>query len=97
MIRLSVACLTASVALFWVLTGSVGAQESSAAHPADVAFEAGEWVLAIEAYRALLVKDPENGITWLRVAQAQRGLRQHEGALETLERARDAEAPARRP
>ena len=33
------------------------AQESSAIHPADVAFEAGEWALAIEAYRELLGED----------------------------------------
>ncbi|MEE8236978.1 MAG: tetratricopeptide repeat protein [Gammaproteobacteria bacterium] len=94
MIRISVACLTVSVALFWVPAGSVDAQEPSEAQPADVAFEAGDWALAIEAYRELLVTDPDNGITWLRIAQAQRGLRQHERALETLERARDAEAPA---
>ena len=95
MIRVSVACLTVAVAVFGAPTELVDAQESAGAHhPADVAFEAGEWALAIEAYRKLLETDPDNGITWLRIAQAQRELREYEQALETLERAADAEAPA---
>ena len=83
-----------SITFLWVPTGTLEAQEPSETRPADVAFETGEWALAIEAYRTLLIEDPENGVVWLRIAQAQRGLRHHEEALETLERARNAEAPA---
>jgi hypothetical protein len=40
-----------------------------------------------------LLRAAESGLRWLRIAQAQRGLQQHETALETLDRARDAAGP----
>ena len=93
MIRVNPAYLLVPVAVFWMPTASVHAQESSEARPADVAFEAEDWSLAIEAYGELLVEDPGNGTTWLRIAQAQRGLGQHEQALETLEFAKESDGP----
>jgi tetratricopeptide (TPR) repeat protein len=68
------------------------AQEPAIAGPADRAFEAGQWALAIDEYRKLTV-DEVNGIYWLRIAQAQRNLRQNALALETLQTAREAFAP----
>jgi hypothetical protein len=93
MIRVNPTYLLASVVIFWISTASVHAQEPSEARPADVAFEAEDWNLAIEAYRELLLEDPGNGTTWLRIAQAQRELSQNEQALETLELARASDGP----
>lgn len=70
------------------------AQEPGEASAADSAFEAGRWAEAINEYRALLSDDRLNGVYWLRIAQAQRELGQNAGALDTLERARVAQAPA---
>lgn len=93
MIRVTPTYLLVSVVVFWMPTAAVHAQEPSDARPADVAFEAEDWNSAIEAYRELLLEDPGNGTTWLRIAQAQRGLGQHEQALETLELARESDGP----
>ncbi len=70
-----------------------GAQAPATVSPADLAFEAGQWALAIDEYRKLTDADPADGISWLRIAQAQRGLTQHALALETLQTAREAFAP----
>jgi len=93
MIRVNPASLLVSVLVFWMLTATVHPQDPSETRPADVAFEAEDWDSAIEAYRELLVEDPGDGTTWLRIAQAQRGLSQHEQALETLELARESDGP----
>ncbi|MGI9260166.1 MAG: tetratricopeptide repeat protein, partial [Gammaproteobacteria bacterium] len=71
----------------------VHAQQAPEPRPADRALENGDWQAALEGYRALLEEDPTNGVTWLRIAQAQRGLGQHGEALESLELARDGEGP----
>jgi len=72
-----------------LILATAGAQieESSGGDPATIAFENGQWALAVDLYEEHLVDDPDNGTTWLRIAQAQRGLGEHELALETLERA----------
>ncbi len=69
------------------------AQDVGAASAAAAAFEQGNWAEAVTEYRALLSEDRLNGVYWLRIAQAQRELRQNADALETLERARVAQAP----
>ncbi|NNC66073.1 MAG: hypothetical protein HKN84_14915 [Gammaproteobacteria bacterium] len=71
----------------------VAAQVPATVSPADLAFEAGQWALAIDEYRKLTDADPADAISWLRIAQAQRGLNQHALALETLQTAREAFAP----
>jgi len=76
-----------------LLAGQLLAQEAGNASAADSAFEAGEWAVAVDEYRALLSDDRLNGVYWLRTAQAQRELGQSANALETLERARVAQAP----
>ena len=76
-----------------VLALPVQAQQAPAPRPADRALEIGDWGTALDGYRALLEEDPTNGVTWLRIAQAQRGLGQHDAALESLELARDGGGP----
>jgi len=63
------------------------------AHPADLAFEQGRWEDAIAGYRELLAEYPEDRLSLLRIAQAERELGRHETALETLDAARAALAP----
>jgi len=63
------------------------------ADPAELAFEQGRWQDAINEYRALLAASPEDRLSLLRIAQAQRELKRYEEALATLERARTANAP----
>jgi hypothetical protein len=63
------------------------------AHPADFAFEEGRWEDAIAGYRELLIEYPEDRLSLLRIAQAERELGRHDAALETLEAARAAQAP----
>jgi tetratricopeptide (TPR) repeat protein len=69
------------------------AQEPDQTNPADRAFEAREWALAIDEYRRLTQAEPENGTSWLRIAQAQRELGRNALALETLQTARERAAP----
>ena len=69
------------------------AQRAPEPRPADRALENGNWQAALDGYRARLEDNPTDGVTWLRIAQAQRGLGQYDQALESLELARDGEGP----
>lgn len=73
------------------------AQEDQApaplADPAELAFEQGRWEDAIDEYREILEEYPEDRLSLLRIAQAQRELERHDDALATLEAARTANAP----
>jgi len=75
----------------------VAAQEDEPAaplaHPADFAFEQGRWEDAIDGYRELLAEYPEDRMSLLRIAQAERRLGRHASALETLDAALAAQAP----
>jgi hypothetical protein len=63
------------------------------ADPAELAFEEGRWDDAINEYREILAAYPEDRLSLLRIAQAQRELGRHDDALATLETARTANAP----
>jgi len=81
----------------WAIAGALGAQEGQAptpvADPAELAFEQGRWEDAIGEYREILAAYPEDRLSLLRIAQAQRELKRHDDALATLETARTANAP----
>src|SRR5688572_2311226 len=81
----------------WLAGGALGAQEDQAptpvADPAELAFEQGRWDDAISEYREILAAYPEDRLSLLRIAQAQRELKRHNDALATLETARTANAP----
>jgi len=83
-----------------LLPGAAGlAQEAEGqaptpiADPAELAFEQGRWEDAIAEYREILAAYPEDRLSLLRIAQAQRELKRHDEALATLETARTANAP----
>jgi hypothetical protein len=80
-----------------VAAGAALAQEGQApvavAEPAELAFEQGRWEEAISEYREILAAYPEDRLSLLRIAQAQRELKRHDDALQTLEDARTANAP----
>ena len=80
-----------------VLGGTALSQEGQApaaiADPAELAFEQARWEDAIGEYREILAAYPEDRLSLLRIAQAQRELKRHEEALATLEQARTAYAP----
>jgi tetratricopeptide (TPR) repeat protein len=63
------------------------------ADPAELAFEERRWQDAIVEYREILAAYPDDRLSLLRIAQAQRELRRHDDALATLEQARTANAP----
>jgi hypothetical protein len=63
------------------------------ADPAELAFEQGRWQDAIKEYREILAASPDDRLSLLRIAQAERALRRYEEALATLEQARTANAP----
>ena len=88
-------CLAVFVAL--VVGGAAFSQEGQApaafADPAELAFEQGRWEEAISEYREILAAYPEDRLSLLRIAQAQRELKRHDDALATLEDARTANAP----
>ena len=65
----------------------------SVADPGELAFEQHRWQDAINEYRKLLAASPEDRLSLLRIAQAQRELRKYNDALATLEQARTANAP----
>ena len=66
---------------------------ASVADPGELAFEQHRWQDAIDEYRKLLAASPEDRLSLLRIAQAQRELRKYNDALATLEQARTANAP----
>jgi tetratricopeptide repeat protein len=80
-----------------MLGGTALSQEGQApaaiADPAELAFEQARWEDAIGEYREILAAYPEDRLSLLRIAQAQRELKRHEEALTTLEQARTANAP----
>ena len=63
------------------------------ADPGELAFEQHRWQDAINEYRKLLAASPEDRLSLLRIAQAQRELHKYNDALATLEQARTANAP----
>src|SRR5688500_20161254 len=71
-------------AVSWAVVAGVAAQEGQApvafAEPAELAFEQGRWDEAIAEYREILAAYPEDRLSWLRIAQAQRELKRHEEA-----------------
>lgn len=67
--------------------------ETPTADPAELAFEEGRWQDAIDEYREILAAYPEDRLSLLRIAQAQRELGRHDDALATLEDARTVNAP----
>jgi hypothetical protein len=92
----SVPCLPLAAALIFSVTGTASAQAPAEASPANAAFEAGQWQQAVREFDALIEANPaatENGLHWLRIAQAQRGMQHHEIALQSLDMARDSAAP----
>lgn len=66
---------------------------TSVADPGELAFEQHRWQDAINEYRKLLAASPEDRLSLLRIAQAQRELHKYNDALATLEQARTANAP----
>jgi tetratricopeptide (TPR) repeat protein len=93
-----------STTLF-IAVGRAAAQESSiaddsaapteapVADPAELAFEERRWEDAITEYQSILAAYPEDRLSLLRIAQAQRELGRRTEALATLEQARTANAP----
>jgi hypothetical protein len=73
--------------------GQALAQDGIVADPAQRAFEEGRWTDAIREYREILADYPEDRLSWLRIAQAERELGRYETALATLERAVSNDAP----
>ena len=80
-----------------VIGGNALSQEGQApaafADPAELAFEQARWEDAINEYREILAAYPEDRLSLLRIAQAQRELKRYDNALATLEDARTANAP----
>lgn len=70
-----------------------GQAPAAFADPAELAFEQGRWEEAISEYRQILAAYPEDRLSLLRIAQAQRELKRYDNALATLEDARTANAP----
>ncbi len=68
-------------------------EAASVADPAELAFEQGRWEEAINEYREILAAYPDDRLSLLRIAQAQRELKRYDDALATLESARTANAP----
>ena len=69
------------------------AQDAPVADPGSIAFEEGRWEDVIREYRLILEGYPEDRLSLLRIAQAERELGRHDAALATLEQARAANAP----
>jgi len=83
-----------SVVLILCLScGPAFAQDGIVADPGQRAFEEGRWADVISEYREILADYPEDRLSWLRIAQAERELGRYETALATLERAMSNEAP----
>lgn len=93
MLRARITTPIAFPALFFLVTAGAQVGDSSGGDPATIAFENGQWALAIERFEDRLADDPDNGTIWLRIAQSQRGLGQHDLALETLDGALERAGP----
>lgn len=79
------------VLVLWL--GNALAQDLPFAEPAELAFEEGRWADAIREYREILAEYPEDRLSWLRIAQAERALGRYESALASLDRALANQAP----
>ena len=79
------------IAALLVFAGMAHAQDDQApaaiADPAELAFEQGRWEEAIAEYREILAAYPEDRLSFLRIAQAQRELKRHDEALTHLKHA----------
>jgi tetratricopeptide (TPR) repeat protein len=75
------------------IAAAAAAQDQPIADPGSLAFEEGRWEDVISEYRVILAAYPEDRVSWLRIAQAERELGRHDAALETLNRANVANAP----
>ena len=91
--RLACTLMMALAALMTLAAAAAAAQEAPVADPGTLAFEEGRWEDVIAEYRAILAASPDDRLSRLRIAQAQRELGRHDEALETLEQARLAQAP----
>jgi hypothetical protein len=69
------------------------AQPQLVGEPAQIAFEESRWEDSILEFREILAESPEDRLSWLRIAQAERELGRHEQALTSLERAAGNLAP----
>jgi hypothetical protein len=92
------AVLSAGAALAQDAPGAGGGEDAEQAEmpvadPAELAFEEGRWEDAIAEYREILAAYPDDRLSLLRIAQAERELGRHDAALATLEQARTANAP----
>ena len=76
-----------------VFTATSPLAQVPVADPGQLAFEQGRWEDAITAYHSLLAEYPEDRMSWLRIAQAERELGRHDQALVSLERAAANSAP----
>lgn len=82
------------ITLLLLLSAGVAAsQEILLAEPAQIAFEEGRWEDAIREYGEILEALPEDRMSWLRIAQAERELGRYESALASLEKALENNAP----
>jgi hypothetical protein len=86
------ACSACTLYIAFFVAG-VAAQDVPIADPGSLAFEQGRWEDVIVEYRAILDASPEDRLSLLRIAQAERELGRHQAALATLEQARAANAP----
>jgi len=85
--------LKSAIAALMLFAGIGAAQDQPLSEPAQIAFEEGRWADAIVEYREILDAYPEDRLSWLRIAQAERELGRFEAALESLDRALDNTAP----
>lgn len=89
------ACLL-YMSLFAAAAAAQAPQDGEAApyaDPGSLAFEEERWEDVIVEYRAILEASPEDRLSLLRIAQAERELGRNEEALATLEQARTVNAP----
>ena len=82
-----------SLFVFLFVAAAAGGQDLPVADPAQLAFEEGRWEDAIREFREILDAYPEDRLSWLRIAQAERELGRYESALGSLEQALANSAP----
>ena len=70
-----------------VFCSSLVQAQPQVADPAQLAFEERRWEDSIVEYRSILSAYPEDRMSWLRIAQAERELGRYEVALTSLDRA----------